>query len=94
MDSARISGQINWDQLNLAERIVMLAMTSGPQRNTDWPVQRALCFHKLTELSGDGLVLTHFGRQVMAERHGLPIAVGQDPHAPRFEEAAVDPFGR
>ena len=60
----------------------MLAMTGGPQRHVEWLVQRTLCYHRLAEITVSGLKLTWLGRQVMAERHGLPTVVGRDPAGP------------
>ena len=71
--------RIGWAHLTLAEHIVLLAMTVAPQRDVEWLVQRALCFHGLGEITPRGLALTFLGRQVIAERHGLPVVVGRDP---------------
>lgn len=71
--------RVSWAQLTLAEHIVMLAMTVEPQRGVDWLIRRALCFHGLGEITPRGMKLTHFGRRVIAERHGLPVVVGCDP---------------
>jgi len=79
MDLFRKVNRLTWTQLNMAEQITMLAMISGPQRNVEWLIQRALCFHKTAEITPQGLKLTRFGRQVMAERHGLPVVVGRMP---------------
>lgn len=71
--------RIGWAQLTLAEHIVMLAMTAAPQGHVEWSVQRTLCFHGLAQITPSGLKLTHAGRRVLAERHGLPFVVGRDP---------------
>lgn len=78
MELFRKAGQVSWAQLNMAEQLTMLAMISGPQRNVEWLVQRALCFHKTAEITPQGLKLTQAGRRVMAERHGLPVVVGRE----------------
>lgn len=71
--------RIAWAQLTLAEHIVLLAMTVEPQRDVDWLIQRALCFHELGAITPQGLKLTQRGRRVIAERHGLPVVVGREP---------------
>lgn len=71
--------RIAWAHLTLAEHIVLMAMTVAPQRDVEWLVQRALCFHGLGEITPRGLKLTFLGRRVIAERHGLPVVVGRDP---------------
>lgn len=73
------AGRITWDQMTLPEHIVMMAMTVEPQRDVEWLIQRALCFHGLAEITTKGLKLTHLGRRFIAERHGLPVVVGRDP---------------
>lgn len=70
--------RMTWQQLSLAERMTMFSMVAGPQLNIEWRVQRVLCYHKIGEITPWGLRLTRFGRQVMAERHGLPVVVGRD----------------
>lgn len=72
--------RIRWEQLTLAEHVVMRAMTVEIQRDVDWLVLRALCFHGLAVVTPVGLKLTHLGRRVIAERHGLPVVVGRDPN--------------
>lgn len=75
--------RLTWKQINLPERIVLLSLVSGPKFDVEWLIQRALCYHKLTEITPLGLKLTRLGRRVMAERHGLPVVVGRDTeHAP------------
>jgi hypothetical protein len=71
--------RISWAQLNLAEHVALLAMIVSPQKDVDWLVQRALCFHGLGEITPRGLALTFCGRRIIAERHGLPVVVGRDP---------------
>ena len=78
MELFRKTSQVTWAQLNMAEQLTMLAMISGPQRNVEWLVQRALCFHKTAVITPQGLKLTQVGRRVMAERHGLPVVVGRE----------------
>ena len=73
------AGRVTWNQLKLQEQIAMLSMTVGPQREVEWLIQRALCFHKIGEITPGGVKLTQFGRRVMAERHGLPVVVGREP---------------
>lgn len=75
----RKADPIRWDQLQLDEQIVMFAMTTGPQMNAEWPIQRALCYYRVAEITPHGLRMTRFGRQVMAGRHGLPVVVGREP---------------
>lgn len=75
----RKADRIHWNQLQLDEQIVMFAMTTGPQMNAEWPIQRALCYYRVAEITPFGLRMTRFGRQVMAERHGLPVVVGREP---------------
>jgi hypothetical protein len=70
---------IGWAQLTLGEHIVLMAMTVEPQREVEWLIQRALCFHGLGEITPHGIRLTYLGRKVIAERHGLPVVVGRDP---------------
>ncbi|WP_152662450.1 hypothetical protein [Devosia soli] len=72
------AGQIAWNQFKMPEQLVMLAMTAGPQKDVEWIIQRALCFHNVAEITPRGLKLTRFGRRVMAERHGLPVVVGRE----------------
>ncbi|MCW5720513.1 MAG: hypothetical protein KIS86_05155 [Devosia sp.] len=74
--------RIDWTMLKMQEQLVMLAMTGEPQLQVEWPLQRALCFHKLAEITPRGLRLTRLGRLVMAERHGLPVVVGRDGGSP------------
>ncbi len=74
--------RIRWAQLTLAEHVVMRAMTLEPQQDVDWLILRALCFHGLAVITPSGLKLTHLGRRVIAERHGLPVVVGRDPTRP------------
>ena len=81
--------RISWSQLTLSEHIIMMAMTVEPQKRVEWLVQRALCFHGLTEITPQGLKLTHFGRRIIAERHGLPVVVGRDPAEERQASNAV-----
>lgn len=81
--------RVDWAQLTLAEHIVMLAMTVEPQRDVDWLIQRALCFHGLGEITPRGMKLTHLGRRVIAERHGLPVVVGRDPAGQDLASGAV-----
>ncbi|SFV38291.1 hypothetical protein SAMN05216456_3298 [Devosia crocina] len=71
--------RIAWNQLNMPEQLVMLAMLAGPQRDVEWLIQRALCFHKVAVITPQGLRMTRLGRLVMAERHGLPVVIGRDP---------------
>jgi hypothetical protein len=73
--------RIRWEQLTLAEHVVMLAMTVAPQKEVDWQVLRAICFHGLGVITPHGLKLTHLGRRVIAARHGLPVVIGRDPNA-------------
>ena len=75
-----ISGKldrITWAQLTLAERMAMVSMTAGAQGHIEWSIQRALCYHKLAQLTPTGLKLTREGRFVIAARHGLPVVVGK-----------------
>lgn len=81
--------RIGWWQLTLPEHIVMLSMTVEPQREVEWLVQRALCFHGIGEITPHGLKLTHFGRRIIAERHGLPVVVGRDPAQQGLASGAV-----
>ncbi|WP_152565721.1 hypothetical protein [Devosia riboflavina] len=74
--------RVGWAQLTLPEHIVLLAMTVEPQKQVEWLIQRALCFHGLAAITPNGLKLTHMGRLVIAERHGLPVVVGRDPARP------------
>ncbi len=78
------AGRVTWNQLKLQEQIAMLSMTIGPQRDIEWLIQRTLCFHKIGEITPQGLKLTRIGRRVMAERHGLPVVVGREPHGPHL----------
>lgn len=71
--------RIQWDQLELYERLLLLAMTVEPQGNVDWPTQRRLCFHGVARITPKGLALTWLGRHVMAASHGLPVVVGREP---------------
>lgn len=75
---SRNVSRIDWNQLNLTERMTMLSLASGPKPDIEWMVVRVLCFHKIAEITPHGLKLTRLGRQVMAERHGLPFVVGID----------------
>ena len=72
---------IRWTQLTMPEHIVMLAMTADVQKDVEWPILRGLCFHGLAVITPKGLKLTHLGRRVIAERHGLPVVVGRDPNS-------------
>lgn len=81
--------RIGWAQLTLPEHIVMMSMTVEPQRQVEWLIQRALCFHGLAEITPQGLRLTHLGRRTIAERHGLPVVVGRDPAQQALASSAV-----
>lgn len=83
------SDRITWSQLTLSEHIIMMAMTVEPQKRVEWLVQRALCFHGIGEITPQGLRLTHFGRRIIAERHGLPVVVGRDPAQQQLASGAV-----
>jgi len=72
---------IRWTQLTMPEHIVMLAMTADVQKDVEWSILRGLCFHGLAVITPKGLKLTHLGRRVIAERHGLPVVVGRDPNS-------------
>lgn len=85
----RKTDRIGWAQLTLAEHIIMMAMTVEPQKRVEWLVQRALCFHGLTEITPQGLKLTHLGRRIIAERHGLPVVVGREPEKAVQASSAV-----
>lgn len=81
MEFFRKAERVDWNQLRMQEQLVMLAMTAEPQRHVEWVIQRSLCYYKLGEITPWGLRLTHLGRYVLAERHGLPVVVGRDPKA-------------
>ncbi|WP_449393506.1 hypothetical protein [Devosia riboflavina] len=81
--------QIGWEQLTLPEHIVMMSMTVEPQRQVEWLIQRALCFHGLAEITPRGLRLTYLGRRTIAERHGLPVVVGVDPAQQELASSAI-----
>lgn len=68
---------VRWDQLEIAERLLLLAMTVEPQRNVAWLTQRKLCFHGGAQITPQGLAITWLGRHVMAASHGLPVVVGR-----------------
>ncbi|MCR6635955.1 hypothetical protein [Devosia sp.] len=72
---------IRWTQLTMPEHIVMLAMTADVQKDVEWSILRGLCFHGLAVITPKGLKLTHLGRRVIAQRHGLPVVVGRDPNS-------------
>lgn len=72
---------IRWTQMTMPEHIVMLAMTADVQKDVEWSILRGLCFHGLAVITPKGLKLTHLGRRVIAERHGLPVVVGRDPNS-------------
>lgn len=81
--------RIGWWQLTLPEHIVMLSMTVEPQKQVEWLIQRALCFHGLAEITPRGLRLTHAGRRTIAARHGLPVVVGRDPTQEDLASSAI-----
>ena len=76
--------RVTWNQLKLQEQIALLSMLAGPQRDVEWLIQRTVCFHKIGEITPQGLKLTRLGRLVMAERHGLPVVVGREPLGPHL----------
>lgn len=79
MGLVRERDTIRWDQLEIAEQLLLLAMTVEPQRDVAWLTQRRLCFHGVVEITPKGLRLTWLGRRVMAASHGLPVVVGRPP---------------
>lgn len=73
---------VKWDQLEVAERLLLLAMTVGPQPDVAWNIQRKLCFLGVARVTPKGLAITQRGRYVMAASHGLAVVVGRDRSAP------------
>jgi hypothetical protein len=88
---AKRVGRVTWAQFNMPQQLVMLAMTAGPQKNIEWLIQRALCFHSVARITPHGLALTQLGRRVMAERHGLPVVVGRE-QSRNFEPVGAHHF--